>query len=602
MATETDRAPALDELAINTIRTLAIDAVQKANSGHPGAPMGLAPLAYVLYTRIMRHNPVNPDWPNRDRFVLSNGHASMLQYSLLHLCGYDVSLDDLKQFRQWGSKTPGHPEYGDTPGVEVTTGPLGQGFSNAVGFALAEAMYAERFNREGHDIVDHHTYAVVGDGDMEEGIASEAASLAGNWGLGKLITIYDDNKVQLSGPTKVSFSENVPERFSSYGWAVHQLGNDSSLEEIELAIQEAKGVTDKPSLIALPTHIGFGSPNKQDSSASHGSPLGEDEVRLTKENLGWPPDKQFYVPDEVTEFFASVPERGKQLEAEWNELYEHYAQDNPELAEEFDRARSRQAPKLPPISEAPTFSSDDKPMATRAASGKAINWLGPQVPELVGGSADLAGSTKTLMEDEAMVLRHEFRGRNLDFGVREHAMGAIVNALTIAGMRAYAATFFCFSDYMRGAVRLAAVMEIPTIFVWTHDSFFLGEDGTTHQPVEHLVSLRGMPVLEVIRPADVHETFLAWHWLLGRCDTPTALVLTRQGLPILDRDRVPDDAIDRGAYAYRDTDGEPDVVLIGTGSEVSLCLGAADVLEAGGTKTRVVSMPCVERFESQPQD
>jgi transketolase len=602
MATATDRAPELDQLAINTIRALSIDGVQKANSGHPGAPLGLAPLGYVLYTRIMRHNPANPDWPNRDRFVLSNGHASMLQYSLLHLCGYDVSLEDLKQFRQWGSKTPGHPEYGHTPGVEVTTGPLGQGFANAVGFALAEAMYAERFNRTDREIVDHHTYVIVSDGDMEEGMASEAASLAGNFGLGKLITIYDDNKVQLSGPTKVSFSENVPERFSSYGWGVHQLGEDVSIEEIELAIEEAKAETERPSLIALPTHIGFGSP-KQDSSASHGSPLGEEDVKLTKEALGWPSLEPFFVPDEVRELFAAVPEEGKRLEAEWTESYERYAQENPELAEQFERSRARHEPTLPPISEAPKFSPSDDPIATRAASGKAINWLAPQVPELVGGSADLAGSTKTMMDGEAMVLRHEFRGRNLDFGVREHAMGAIVNALTIEGMRAYAATFFCFSDYMRGAVRLAAVMGIPTIFVWTHDSFWLGEDGTTHQPVEHLASLRAMPVIEVIRPADVNETFLAWHWLMGRCNEPTALILTRQGLPVMDREQIPDDAIDRGAYIYRDpAEGAPAVVLVGTGSEVPICVAAADLLDAEGVSARVVSMPCVERFLAQPED
>jgi transketolase len=593
----------IDNLAVNTIRTLSIDAVEKANSGHPGAPMGLAPLGYVLYTRIMRHNPANPDWPNRDRFVLSNGHASMLQYSLLHLCGYDLSLDDLKSFRQWGSKCAGHPEYGLTPGVEVTTGPLGQGFANAVGFALAEAMYAERFNRTGHEIVDHHTYVVMGDGDMEEGIASEAASLAGNFGLGKLIAIYDDNEVQLSGPTAVSFSENVPERFVAYGWSVHQLHRESTLEEIELAIREAQGVTDKPSLISLPTHIGYGSPNKQDTSAAHGSPLGEEEVRLTKENLGWPTQEPFFVPEEVRELFAQVPRRGEELNAEWAQLYEEYAAENSELAAEFDRTRGRHAPKLPPVAEAPKFTPQDDPIATRAASGKALNWLAPQVPELLGGAADTGPSNATHLDDEPQVLRHEFRGRNLDFGVREHAMGAIINALTIEGMRAYGATFFCFSDYMRAAVRLAAVMEIPSIFVWTHDSFLLGEDGTTHQPVEQLASLRAMPVLEVIRPADVRETFLAWHWLLERCHVPTALVLSRQKLPVLDPSLVPDDAIDRGAYVHRDAEGgEAELILIGTGSEVSLCLEAADLLAADGIATRVVSMPCAERFSAQPQE
>ncbi len=593
----------LDTLAVNTIRTLSIDAVEKANSGHPGAPMGLAPLGYVLYTRIMRHNPANPDWPNRDRFVLSNGHASMLQYSLLHLCGYDLSLDDLKSFRQWGSKCPGHPEYGDTPGVEVTTGPLGQGFANAVGFALAEALYAERFNRGSHEIVDHHTYVVMGDGDMEEGIASEAASLAGNFGLGKLIAIYDDNAVQLSGPTDVSFSEKVPERFEAYGWSVHELDRESTLEEIELAITEAEGITDRPSLIQLPTHIGYGSPNKQDKSAAHGSPLGDEEVKLTKENLGWPTQEPFFVPDEVRELFGGVLARGSAANAEWAELYEEYARENPELAAEFERTRGRHAPDLPPVPEMPSFGPGDGPIATRAASGKALNWLAPRVPELLGGAADTGPSNATYLEDEPAVRRHQFRGRNLDFGVREHAMGAIINALTIEGMRAYGATFFCFSDYMRGAVRLAAVMEIPSIFIWTHDSFLLGEDGTTHQPVEQLASLRAMPVLEVIRPADIRETFLAWHWLLERCHAPTALVLSRQKLPILAADQIPDDAVDRGAYVYRDAgEAEPEVILIGTGSEVSLCLEAAEILAGDGLGVRVVSMPCVERFAAQPQE
>jgi transketolase len=590
----------LDDLAVNTIRTLAIDAVQKANSGHPGAPMGLAPAAYVLFTRIMRHNPANPDWANRDRFILSNGHASMLQYALLHLCGYDVSLDDLKSFRQWGSKCPGHPEYGDTPGVEVTTGPLGQGFANSVGFALAEGMRAELYNRAPHEVVDHRTYVICSDGDMEEGIASEAASLAGNYGLGKLIAIYDDNKVQLSGPTDVSFSENVPDRFEAYGWAVHRLPEEATLDQIELALREAREVSDRPSLIDLPTHIGYGSPNKQDTASAHGSPLGEEEVRLTKENLGWPYEEPFTVPDEVRKLFGQVKERGLEAEREWNAAFEEYASETPELAEEFQRTRGRHDPRLPPVSGAPVPGPDEGPIATRAASGKALNWLAPTVPELVGGAADTAPSTATFLDDEPTVLRHHFGGRNFDFGVREHAMGAIVNALTIEGMRAYGATFFCFSDYMRGAVRLAAVMEIPAIFIWTHDSFLLGEDGTTHQPVEQLASLRAMPVIEVIRPADARETFLAWYWLLGRCRRPTALVLSRQKLPVLDPGSIPDDAIERGAYVIREASGgEPSLILIGTGSEVSLCLETADLLEGDGVPTRVVSMPSCELFAAQ---
>ena len=593
----------LDTLAVNTIRTLSMDAVQKANSGHPGAPMGLAPLAYVLYTRIMRHSPLNPRWRNRDRFVLSNGHASMLQYSLLHLCGYKVSLDDLKSFRQWDSICPGHPEEHLTDGVEVTTGPLGQGFANAVGFALAEAIEAERFNRRDHEIVDHHTYVIAGDGDMQEGISSEAASLAGHWGLGKLVAIYDDNSVQLSGPTEVSFSENVPDRFAAYGWSVHQLSHDSSLERIEAAIREAHDVTDKPSLIALPTHIGYGSPNKQDKSSSHGSPLGEEEVKLTKENLGWPTLEPFFVPDEVSKLFAGMADRGKQFEAEWNGLYETYADENPKLAAEFERIGDRGTPKLKPVSEAPQLGPEDGPIATRAAGQKAINWFAEQVPELLGGAADLSPSTLSMISDAPEVLRDSFRGRNIDYGVREHAMGGIVNALTLEGWRAVGATFFCFSDYMRGAVRLAAVMGLPVTYVWTHDSFFLGEDGTTHQPVEQLASLRAMPVLEMIRPADYRETFLAWHWLLERADQPSGLVLTRQKLPILDPAKIPDDAVDRGAYAYRDPEGgEPQVILIGTGSEVSLCIDAAELLAKDGVAARVVSMPCWERFEAQSQE
>jgi transketolase len=603
MSVEAKPLTELHELAVNTIRTLAMDAVQAANSGHPGAPMGLAPLGYVLYTRIMRHNPADPKWPNRDRFVLSNGHASMLQYALLHLCGYDLPLEEIKRFRQWGSRCPGHPEYGVTPGVEVTTGPLGQGFANGVGFALAEAMLAERFNRQGHEIVDHHTYVVCGDGDMEEGITSEAASLAGNLGLGKLIAVYDDNEIQIEGSTHLAFSEEVAGRFKAYDWSVHELRREATLEEIELALGEAQGVTDRPSLIILPTHIGYGSPHKQDTAAAHGEPLGEEEVRLTKEALGWPATEPFFVPEEVRELFAAVPKRGAELEREWAALFEEYAAENPGQAEDFERVSHRGTPELPPISEAPSFAAGDPPIATRAASGKALNWLAPRVPELLGGAADLAPSTATHLEGEPDVLRHSFRGRNLHFGVREHAMGAIVNALTIEGLRAYGATFLTFSDYMRGAIRLAAVMEIPSIFIFTHDSIWLGQDGPTHQPIEQLAALRAMPNLDVIRPADVRETFLAWLWLLATSDVPTALALSRQKLPVLDPERIPDDAIERGAYVHRDPDGAvPQLILIGTGSEVSLCLEAADLLSAEGIAARVVSMPCSERFARQSHE
>ena len=535
--TEADRD--LDELAINTIRTLSMDAVQKANSGHPGTPMGLAPLGYVLYSRIMRHNPANPGWIGRDKFVLSPGHACMLQYSLLHLCGYDLSLDDIKAFRQWDSKCPGHPEYGVTPGIEISTGPLGQGFANGVGFALAEARYAELFNRGEQKVVDHFTYVVCSDGDMEEGIASEAASFAGNLGLGKLIAIYDDNQISIEGSTSLAFDERVADRFKAYGWSVHELPPEANIEQIELAIREAQGVTDRPSMIVLPTHIGHGSPNKQDTGSAHGAPLGEDEIRLTKENLGWPYTEPFTVPDEVRELFAGVKERGTAAELEWEQRFETYAAEHPELAEELQRVNQRHAPDLPPIADLPKFTPDDGAMATRAASGKALNWLAPQVPELLGGSADLAPSTSTNLDDYPSILRHDFGGRNLHFGIREHAMGAIVNALTVEGLRAYGATFLVFSDYMRGAIRMSALMEIPSIFVFTHDSIGVGEDGPTHQPIEHLASLRAMPNLEVIRPADVHETFLAWHWLLGASSVPTALILSRQKLPIMDGALVP---------------------------------------------------------------
>jgi transketolase len=596
---ETNTPGDLDELAINTIRTLSMDAVQKANSGHPGTPMGLAPLGYVLYTRIMRHNPANPGWLGRDKFILSAGHACMLQYSLLHLCGYDLSLDDIKSFRQWDSKCPGHPEYGVTPGVEISTGPLGQGFANGVGFALAEAHYAENFNRGEQRIVDHFTYVVCSDGDMEEGMSSEAASLAGNLGLGKLIAIYDDNEISIEGSTSLAFHEKVADRFAAYGWSVHELPDEANIEQIELAIREAQGVTDAPSLIVLPTHIGHGSPNKQDTGAAHGSPLGEEEIRLTKENLGWPYEEPFTVPDEVRELFAGVLERGTAAELEWESRFETYAAEHPELAAELQRVNRRHAPDLPSLDDAPKFSPDDGAMATRAASGKALNWLAPQVPELIGGSADLAPSTATNLDDYPSILRHDFGGRNLHFGIREHAMGAVVNALTIEGLRAYGATFLVFSDYMRGSIRMSALMEIPSIFVFTHDSIGVGEDGPTHQPIEHLASLRAMPQIEVIRPADVHETFLAWHWLLGSSSVPTALILSRQKLPIIDHDLVPGDAIERGAYVLRDCDGEPDLILIGTGSEVSLCIETADLLTAEGTAVRVVSMPSTSRFAKQ---
>ncbi len=594
-------SPELEQLAINAIRVLSFDQVEKANSGHPGTPMGLAPLGYLLFTEALRHDPTDPAWPNRDRFLMSGGHAVALQYSLLHLCGYDLSLDDLKQFRQWDSRTPGHPEYGHTPGIEVSTGPLGQGVGNAVGFAIAQARMAEMFNRGGRQVVDWRTFFTCGDGDMQEGVASEAASLAGSLGLGKLIGVYDSNHIQIEGSTELAFHEEVGKRFDSYGWHVQSLDLDCSLEETRAALAEAQTIEDQPSLVVLRTHIGYGSPNKQDTASAHGEPLGDAEVIATKKNLGYPSLEPFFVPDEVSELFAQVPQRGAEQHAQWRETYRGWAAENAELAAEFERIGRRGIPPALEKAKLPTRRVEDaKPAGTRKASGEALNWLKDLVPELLGGSADLAPSTETHLHAEGDFLRHQFGGRNLHFGVREHAMGAIVNAMTVAGLRAYGGTFFTFSDYMRGAIRLAAVMKIPSLFVFTHDSLGVGEDGPTHQPIEQLASLRAMPVLEVIRPADVNETFQAWHWAITRASVPTALVFSRQAVPGLDPDQIPADAIERGAYVYSDPSGEPDLILIGTGTEVSLCLDAAALLSEQGVVSRVVSMPSVDRFAAQP--
>ena len=596
-STATDRR-ALDELCINTIRTLSMDAVQKANSGHPGAPMGLAPVAYTLFTRVMRHSPANPDWADRDRFVLSAGHASMLLYAMLYLTGYPMSLEDIKRFRQLGSPTAGHPERKYSPGIEATTGPLGQGISTAVGLALAEHMLAARFNRDGHEVVDHHVFTIASDGDIQEGVASEACSLAGHLGLGRLIAYYDDNKVQLAGPTSLSFSEDVGERYAAYGWHVLNVGEEVEVDRLEQATREAMEVSDRPSLIICRTHIGFGSPNKQDSSKAHGSPLGEDEVRATKEAYGWDPDRSFYVPEEALEHFRECCERGRELEREWSERFEAYREAFPREAEAFGHV---DAGTLPDGWDAdpPRFEPGEKGMATRKASGEAINWAAGRIEHLIGGSADLSTSNNTDIADGGDVGPHSFAGRNLHFGVREHGMGAVLNGLALHGFRAYGGTFLTFSDYMRGAVRLACLMKLPTIYVWTHDSIGLGEDGPTHQPVEHLAALRAIPRLNVIRPADANETVLAWRFALSQDDAPAALALSRQDLPILDPEQIPADAIERGAYVLSDADGEPELILMGTGSEVSLCLRAADALRGEGMAVRVVSMPCVDTFGEQ---
>ena len=588
----------LDQLAVNTIRTLAMDAVQKANSGHPGTPMALAPVAYTLYTRVMRHNPANAAWPNRDRFVLSCGHASMLLYAMLYLCGYGLKLEDIESFRQLGSPCAGHPEYGHAPGIEATTGPLGQGISNCVGLALAERMLAARFNRDGHAIIDHHTFTIASDGDMQEGISSEAGSIAGHLGLGRLIAFYDDNHISIEGDTSLSFNEDVGARYEAYGWHVQRLGEDLALERLEQAARAAIAVTDQPSLIICRTHIAIGAPNKHDTAGAHGSPLGEEEVRLTKEAYGWPVEPPFYVPAEALEHCRATIGRGEDAEREWNERMSAYREAHPELADQLDAIFERRPPALPP-GLLKRFEPGTK-IATRKASQEVLQVAAALVPTLVGGAADLAPSTLTLIEDGGDVERDSYGARNLHFGIREHAMGAIVNGLVLSGLRAYGATFLIFSDYMKGAIRLAALMELPSIFCYTHDSIGVGEDGPTHQPIEQLAALRATPNINVVRPADAHETALAWSFALRAVETPTVLALSRQGLLVLDPDQIPDDAIERGAYILGDTDGPPALVLIGTGSEVSLCLEAAERLAAEGIGARVVSMPCMDRFELQP--
>ncbi len=593
----------LDELSINTIRTLSMDAVQKANSGHPGAPMALAPLAYLLYTRVMKHNPANADWFDRDRLVLSAGHASMLLYSSLYLSGYGLTLDDLKSFRQLGSATAGHPERGDAAGIEATTGPLGQGISMAVGLALAEAMLAARYNRPGHELIDHRTFAICSDGDMQEGVASEACSLAGHLGLGKLVTFYDNNHIQLAGETAMAFSEDVPKRFEAYGWHTQDLGEDITLERMEEAVAAAAEVPDRPSLIVLRTHIGYGSPNKQDSYKAHGSPLGEDEVRLTKEAYGWDPDAHFLVPDEVLEHFrAAAGERGAQAEADWSERAAAYRSEHADAWDELSLSIEGRMPDGWQ-DELPRFDPADGDMATRKASSQVIQWAASRIPNLISGSADLEPSTLTLIDDGGSVSRDDFDARNVHYGVREHGMGAVVNGLNLHGLRAFGSTFFNFSDYMKAAMRLAAIMDLPSIIVFTHDSIGLGEDGPTHQPIEQLAHLRATPNLYMIRPAGANETALAWRFALTQTHTPVAFALSRQGMPVLDPDAVPDDAVERGAYVVRDaSSGEPDLILIGTGSELQYCLGAAELLEADGIAARVVSAPCLELFREQDDD
>ena len=599
MTNESPECRALnDQRCINTIRTLAMDAIQQANSGHPGAPMGLAPAAYVLWTRVMKHNPKNPEWPDRDRFVLSGGHASMLLYSLLHLTGYDLSLDDIKAFRQWGSKTPGHPEYRHTPGVETTTGPLGQGFANAVGMAMAERHLAERFNREGRDIVDHYTYVMCGDGDLMEGISYESASLAGHLGLGRLIVIYDDNKISIEGSTDIAFTEDVAGRFEAMHWQVIRVADGNDTRAIHDALIAAKAETGKPSILLLRTEIAYGSPNKQGKSSAHGEPLGVEEVRLTKRNLGCDENECFCVLEEPAAIFSASIENGQRAQKKWMETFNEYAQAYPFLVREFNQAVTGTLPDgwekaLPAF-------SPEKAVATRAASGTVLNALAEKIPLLMGGSADLAPSTKTIISSSHDFQKNSYSGRNIRFGVREHAMAAIVSGMALhKGIRPFGATFLVFADYMRPSIRLAALMKLPVIYVFTHDSVAVGEDGPTHQPVEHLASLRAIPGLTVIRPADANETAQAWRAALRNADGPTALILSRQGLPVMDR---PVDGLLKGAYVLSDSEGTPEIILIATGSEVSICLAAQAVLKGKGVAARIVSMPSWELFEAQDSD
>ena len=591
----------IDNMCINTIRTLAMDAVQAAKSGHPGAPMGLAAAAYVLWTRVLKHNPKNPDWVDRDRFVLSAGHASMLLYSLLYLTGYNLSLKELKNFRQWGSKTPGHPEYGHTAGVETTTGPLGQGFANAVGMAMTERHLAAVFNRSNQKIVDHHTYVMCGDGDLMEGVASEAASLAGHLGLGKLICIYDDNKISIEGGTELAFTENVAARFKAYRWHVLRVNDGNDLPAIQKALQEAKAETEKPSLIVMRTHIAYGSPNKQDTAGAHGAPLGEDEIRLTKENLGWPAAEKFFVPDKALKVFRKSVDKGKKAEAAWQKKYLTYAKKQPELAKQWEDGITGK-PSQRWDAGIPNFKGA-KPIATRAASGQVLNAIADKLPTLIGGSADLAPSNNTLLKASFDFQKGAYEGRNIRFGVREHAMGAILNGMALhKGVQPYGGTFLVFADYCRPAIRLAALMKLPVIYVFTHDSVAVGEDGPTHQPVEHFAALRAIPGLIVVRPADATETAAAWRLAIRSAKSPVALILSRQNLPVLDRSLYPSAAmLSKGAYILSDSKKTPDVILIGTGSEVCLCLEAQALLAKKDVAARVVSMPSWELYEKTSQ-
>jgi transketolase len=608
----------LDQLSINTIRTLSMDAVQKANSGHPGTPMALAPVAYCLWQQFLRYDPANPHWPNRDRFVLSNGHASMLLYSILHLAGVRevdaqgkvlstpaVSLEDIKNFRQLGSKTPGHPEYGITTGVETTTGPLGQGVANSVGMAIAERWLAGHFNRPGFDLFDYNIWAFCGDGDMMEGISSEAASIAGHLRLSNLCWIYDNNQITIEGKTDLAFNEDVGARFAAYGWDVQHVHDANDLNALADAYGHALRVQDRPKFIIVDSHIGYGAPHRQDTKEAHGEPLGEEEIKLTKRFYGWPEDAKFLVPEGVRENFTAVlGKRGAQLSADWNALYKKYTAQYPDLAAQFNRMRQRENPDGWD-KDLPTFPADPKGLATRDSSGKVLNAIAKNHPWLMGGAADLYPSTKTRLTFDGVgdFEPGNYNGRNFHFGIREHSMGAIVNGMVVSDLRAYGSTFFIFSDYMKAPIRLSAIMEIPAIWIFTHDSIGVGEDGPTHQPIEQLATLRAVPGLLTIRPGDANEVVESWKVIMKLKKEPAALVLTRQALPTLDRTKyAPAAGLARGGYVLADAaDGKPQVILIATGSEVSLCVEAYEKLKAEGIPARVVSIPCWELFNHQDQ-
>jgi transketolase len=589
----------LSKLVINTIRTLSIDAVQNANSGHPGAPMALAPVAFTLFDKFMNFNPVNPDWPNRDRFILSAGHASMLLYASLFLHGYDVTLDDIKSFRQLGSKCPGHPEYGQTPGVETTTGPLGQGAATSVGFAIAGKWLAAFFNRPGFEIMNYRIFVIVSDGDIMEGVCAEAASLAGHLGLDNLVWLYDNNHVSLAGPTSLTLSENVAERFRSYHWNVKHVTDANDIDDLEQvldnAIKEKKG----PSFIIVDSHIGYGAPTKQDSFEAHGSPLGEEEVRGAKLFYGWNPDKKFYIPSDIKRYTAKAIEKGAEEEAHWNEVFRKYAWEYPDLANIFTRIRKGVLTDSW-ASSVPVFGPEIKTMSGRKASSKALNAIASKVPWMIGGSADLDPSTLTVIDGGGDFEKGHYNTRNIHYGVREHAMVAITSGIALSKLKAYCSSFFIFTDYARPSIRLAALMKLPVVLIFTHDSIGLGEDGPTHQSIEQLASLRAMPNIDVMRPADANEVSVLWKYIMTISDHPVVLVLTRQDLPVFDRTKSASaDGALRGAYILNNCQGVPDIILIGTGSEVQLCMGAFEVLMKEGVRTRVVSMPCWEVFERQ---